>query len=143
MTPSIEYLLAFATIALAACDSSPASTSFNYDLTRSSTLDIEAHDSSGPLRGVVVSVRGASPGPNMVGDLLWMGATGSDGHARALMRTNLAGDSLDVTLHKSGWSGPWTDAALRASEGITAPSAHLTVPLAQAQTMQVDLERNN
>jgi len=143
MTPSIEYLLAFATIALAACDSSPASASFNYDLTRSSTLDIEAHDSSGPLSGVVVSVRGASPGPNMVGDLLWMGATGSDGHARALMRTNLAGDSLDVTLHKSGWSGPWTDTALRASEGITAPSARLTVPLAQAQTMQVDLERNN
>jgi hypothetical protein len=143
MTPSIEYLLAFATIALAACDSSPASSSFNYDLTRSSNIDIEAHDSSGPLSGVVVSVRGASPGPDLTGDLLWMGATGTDGHARATIRTNLAGDSLDVTLHKSGWSGPWTDAALRTSEGIAAPSARLSVPIAQAEGMQVDLERSN
>jgi hypothetical protein len=139
MTRSIQYLLACATIALAACDSSPAATAFQYDLTRSSTLDIEAHDVAGPLVGVVVSVRGPSPGPGLAGVLLWMGATGSDGHARALVRTNLAGDLLDVTLHKSGW----TDTALRTSEGVAAPSARLTVPLDQAQSLQVDLERND
>jgi len=144
MTRPIEYRLACAAIALAACNSSQdPSSSFDYDLTRSSTIDIAAHDVSGPLAGVVISIRGPSPGPDLAGDLLWMGATGTDGHAHALIRTNLAGESLDVTLQKGGWSGPWTDPALRASQGITAPSARLIVSLADAQSMSVDLERNN
>jgi hypothetical protein len=135
--------LALATMTLAACDASqPEPEPFQYDLTRSSAIDIEAHDVSGPLRGVVVSVRAPSDEPGLTGALLWMGATGQDGHARALVRTETAGDSLDITLHKAGRRGPWTDESLRVAQGITAPSSRLIVPIAQAQSMNVDLERS-
>ena len=142
MTPTLVPILAIAALALAACDVSPAPQSFQYDLTSSNRIDVEAHDVNGPLRGVVVSVRAPSAEPGLTGPLLWMGATGSDGHARALIRTDAVGDSLDITLHKAGRRGPWTDDSLRVSQGVTAPSSRLIVPIAQAQTVTVDLERS-
>jgi hypothetical protein len=141
MKRTAGLLLALATIALAGCDVNQAEP-FKYDLTRSSGIDIEAHDVNGPLRGVVVSVRAPSAEPGLTGELLWMGATGQDGHARALVRTDTAGDSLDITLHKAGRRGPWTDDSLRVAQGVTAPSSRLIVPIAQAQSVNVDLERS-
>ena len=135
-------------LGLAACDVGPApgtqeetAQSFTYDLTRSNAIDVEAHNASGPIRGVVVSIRAPAVAPDTSGPLLWMGATDAGGHARAVIRTERAGDSLDVTLHKAGWRGPWTDESLRASQGVTAPSSRLLVPLTQAQSLSVDLER--
>jgi hypothetical protein len=140
-TTRLGCLLALTAAALAACDSTPAPPAFNYDLTRSTPIDIQAHDVNGPLPGIVVSIRVPSAQPGLTGPLLWMGATGSDGHARALIRTDGAGDSLDITLHKAGRRGPWSDDALRAQQGITAPSSRLIVPISQAQSLNVDLER--
>jgi hypothetical protein len=134
-------VLALTSAALAACDAPPAPPAFNYDLTRSTPIDVQAHDANGPLQGIVVSIRVPSAEPGLTGPLLWMGATGSDGHARALIRTDGAGGSLDITLHKAGRRGPWSDDSLRAAQGITAPSSRLIVPLAQAQSLNVDLER--
>jgi hypothetical protein len=142
MKLTLGLLFAFAAVALTACDASPPTESFKYDLTRSNGIDVEAHDVNGPLRGVVVSVRAQAVAPDLTGALLWMGATGSDGHARALVRTDGAGDALDITLHKAGWRGPWTDDSLRVQQGITAPSARLIVPIAQTQSLQVNLERS-
>jgi hypothetical protein len=142
MTRTILRALALSSLALTACDPAPAPPAFNYDLTRSTAIDVQAHDVNGPLRGVVVSVRAPSVEPGLTGPLLWMGATANDGHARAVVRTEGAGDALDITLHKAGRQGPWTDDSLRAKQGITAPSSRLLVPLAQAQSLNVDLERS-
>ena len=146
-TPRLP-LLALAGIAVAACDVTPASeaqqeepTPFRYDLTRSTAIDVAVHDASGPIRGVVVSIRVPAVAPDTTGALLWMGASDAQGHARALIRTDGAGDSLDITLHKAGWHGPWTDASLRQLQGITAPSSRLIVPLDQAQGLNIDFER--
>jgi len=139
---TLGRVLALTSVALAACNPpTPAPPAFNYDLTRSTAIDVQAHDVNGPLRGIVVSIRVPSVEPGLTGPLLWMGATGSDGHARALIPTDSTGDSLDVTLHKAGRRGPWTDDALRISQGVTAPSSRLIVPLAQAESLNVDLER--
>ena len=130
-------------LALTACDASSSPPPFTYDLTRATALDIAAHEGSVPLPGVVVSVRAPASDPDTTGALLWMGATASDGHARALVRTDGAGDAVDITLHKAGWRGPWTDEALRSQQGVAAPSARLVVPLAQAMGLNVDLERSH
>jgi len=136
------FVLTLATLSLAACTAKPEPESFTYDLTRSSAIDIAAHDANGPLRGVVVSVRTPPSEPGGTGELLWMGATGSDGHARAEIRTEGAGDALDITLHKAGWRGPWTDETLRAQQGITAPSSRQIIPIEQAQSVNVAFERS-
>ncbi len=135
-------VLTLATFALAGCNVQPEPESFTYDLTRSTKIDIEAHDANGPIKGVVVSIRTPPVAPAVTGDLLWMGATGADGHARAEIRTESAGDSIDLTLHKAGWRGPWTDESLRESQGVTAPSSRQIISIAQAQNVSVDLERS-
>jgi hypothetical protein len=136
------FVLTLATFALAGCNAQPEPESFTYDLTRSTKIDVEAHDSNGPIRGVIVSIRTPPVEPELTGDLLWMGATAADGHARAEIRTENAGDAVDITLHKAGWRGPWTDESLRESQGVTAPSSRQIIPLAQAQSISVDLERS-
>jgi hypothetical protein len=143
----LAALTALATFALAGCESStapsPSQPTFNYDLTRSTSLDVEARTASGAaLAGVLVSVRAPAASADQAGELLWMGSTASDGHARATLRTEHAGETLDVTLHKPGWRGPWSDEALRVSQAEVAPSARFNVPTSQAGNVHVQLERS-
>ena len=134
------FACAYAAIAVSACDASP-STPFDYDLTRVATLDIDARAGDTELSGVVVSVRASSADPQLAGSLLWMGATGADGHARATFRADRADGSFEVTLHKRGWRGPWSDESARTSQGLFAPSAQLTLPVAQVNGLRINFER--
>ncbi len=124
------------------CDSSATAGSFDYNLTKSGAFAIRAHDAAGPVAGVLVSIRAASPSPGLAGELLWMGATDAQGDARAILRMDRAGDALDVTLHRPGWRGPWTDEAERAAEGVTAPSARLVLSVQHATGVDVTLVRS-
>jgi hypothetical protein len=129
--------------ALAACTSEPAPTQpFTYDLTRNTDLDIEARTADGPTAGVLVSVRTPPPSPGLVGEQLWVGATTADGHARARIRSDRAGDTVEVTLHRAGFRGPWTDDASRIAAGPLAPTARLTLPLTDVSGLHVTLERS-
>jgi hypothetical protein len=134
-----------AAVLLGACheggEASPVPSVFLYDLTQTSTFDLQSRDAAGPLPGVLVSVRTASTAPTSPGELLWMGVTGPDGHARAAFRTDHAGDApLDVVVNKPGWKGPYADESIRAAAGIFAPSARISVPLDALSGITVAME---
>lgn len=136
------------TLALGGCHQGAADTGnsvdagpFHYDLTQTAPLDVEAHTAAGPLAGVIVSIRTTPADPTVSGELLWMGATGKDGHARTPVRVDrAAGGPIDVTLHKAGYRGPYTDEAFRIEHGAFAPSAKISVPINQVGSVSVALE---
>jgi hypothetical protein len=132
--------IALATGLLAGCESTPGP-SFEYNLTSDSTIDVKTTGSGAPLGGVVVSVRTPAADPTHAGALLWMGSTGPDGHAHATFRSEQVAENLEVTLHKAGWRGPWSDESARQAQGLFAPSSQLVLPAAQADGLKVDFER--
>jgi hypothetical protein len=114
-----------------------AAAPFTYDLTSASAIDVEADAPSGPLAGVLISIRNAPLPGEDAGELLWMGVTGADGHARGRTRTEHVEGNVYVTIHKIGWTGPYTDETLRTTEGILAPSGYLVVPMATLSATRV------
>ncbi|HEX4448500.1 MAG TPA: hypothetical protein VH044_17265 [Polyangiaceae bacterium] len=116
-----------------------AAAPFTYNLTSTSAIDVEADAPDGPLAGVLISVRSAPLPGEESGALLWMGVTGPDGHARGETRTEHVDGDVYVTIHKIGWTGPYTDETVRAAEGILAPSGYLVVPMATLSNAVVPL----
>jgi hypothetical protein len=123
----------------AGASAADASAVFTFDLTRASAIDIEARGPNGPLAGVLVSIRNAPAAGDEVGPVLWMGVSGHDGHARGSTRTEHVTGMVFVTIHKMGWSGPWSDPALRIKQGLLAPSGYVVVRPAALSTLRVDL----
>jgi hypothetical protein len=139
--------LAVALMALGGCDE-PASVAtapparFDFKMIDTGSIDVAAHEGSAPLAGVLAQVRAAGATPGTAGSVLWTGATGVDGHAHGTIRTErLGGGSLEVTLNKSGYVGPWTDANARASFGAFAPSAQVITSVTGLRSLDLSFER--
>jgi hypothetical protein len=127
--------------ALPAADAGASQPEFTYDLTRASSIDVEARAPDAPLPGVLISIRNAPAEGQEVGELLWTGLTDRDGHARGAARTEHVSEVVHVTIHKMGWAGPYTDPALRAQQGILAPSGYVVVAPAALASLRVALAK--
>jgi hypothetical protein len=122
--------------------SAPTGT-FDFTLTRTGAIDIHTTSAGEPLSGALVQIRTGESTAAGAGDVVWTGATGLDGHARATLRTErFMGAPLEVTVNKAGYAGTWTNTAARAAMGPFAPSARVVTSVAVLAALDLDLERS-
>ena len=132
-----------------ACGSSGGSggSTFDYSTSSDTRLILTVTDSSGPLRGVAVTIEDVETyDPNSedsadgAGQSYFRGLTDANGQLEAVFSVPATVRSVDVVAHLPGYTGTWSNVALKDSLGPFAPTSRTTKTLASEMTVNLTME---
>jgi hypothetical protein len=103
---------------------------FHFATVNDGAVSVTVRDASGPVSGAHVVVRApALDDAGTLGDLLWQGMSGGDGHATGKLSRSADLTHVVLLVTAAGHTGPYDDEAARTAYGVFGPAAWITVPV--------------
>jgi hypothetical protein len=109
---------------------------FQFATVTDDAIDLAVTSPRGPMPRVtlvmreVPAVEADAGGEAPIGDVLWKGITGSDGHVRDRLTRPAVTSHVVLFAHAPGHEGPYDDEQVRKESGVYAPAAWVTLPIA-------------
>lgn len=120
---------------------------FTFEMSDEVNFDLSVTIDSAPAQGVSVQLTHVRTAPNgdevfedeLNGELFFNGVTDALGTISETLTIPLETEQVDIVVHRTGTTGPYTDANLQTFLGPVAPSARVTVNRADLAAQVIDL----